>query len=410
VLNVRYAQTTLENLLRETIELAFKRRLPTVASIAALRAVATQGASGSQRTADDIITVVTTTPTTSAYRWIPTSAHADDGAAWVKPADVQAGQVGRWSLWTSPIRYVPVVDGPDYTLDQLPFQDSKNQPLQQVILLDESMSPEDIAALVLGQVPACVIVPDDDDPEATDLNSGWRWRDTFNFTISVICENRRNRREAAMGSDVDADPYPGANEIDGMIWELLAGAGAGRLNEVVDAIVDVQPSTGTNWSSELGQRRVFRSRKYRVIATLSNPAGSNDAGPLQKILAQQQFAQTSSALVADTANLVTAGCDVPLGVGLTKPVHAGTALIDSAAITYAGELATFPTSSDTYRDLNEDGTMTFTSVAIDGAPPDLASGAMRVGCTRTDGSGVLSDVFLCAVKTNYGNPLETDLT
>lgn len=409
MLHVRTAQTRLEDLLHDTILYALKRRLPSVTTVAALRLVETRGSDSSLRNEDDLITVVPAVGDRVAYRWHPASTATDNGTSRIRPADVPASQPGRWHSWSSAVRFAPIVNGNSYTLDQLPYQDSARQPLEQVLVLDKKMTEEEILAHIFVQTPTVVIVADDDDPEDAELDTGFEWNSTFRFTITVVVQNLRDRREAAQGSDVAADPFPGGNTIDGMIWELLAGAGAGRLSEEEDGIQNVLPSSGANEESSLDQRLVLRKREYKIRALLTSPQAPNETGDAEEIAAQAQMTDLGDQEELDLDNLVTSGCSVPLGSGLTKPVAAGTALIDGEEVTYAGELHTFDPDTDTYRDLTPDGAMTFIAVEIDDPTPDLTEGALRVGMTRTDGSGVLADRFLCATKVNYGPAYTTEL-
>lgn len=408
MLHVRLAQNALENLIRDTIVRALKRRLPTVASVAELRAVATRGSSSSVRTDDDLITIVTGLGAISSWRWSQTSTATDNGTSIIKPNDVAAN--GRWLAWSTAIRFAPVVHGDSYTLDQLPYRTDALQPLQAVIVLDKDMTTEELLNLVFGQTPAVVIAAEGDTPDELTQDSGHRWSEEFRFTISVISENLRDRREDAQGSAVAVDPFPGANTIDGMIWELLSGTGDGRLTEEIDSIRDVRPGKAENWNSDLAERLVIRSREWTILATLENPQAPNETGAADEIAAQAEMTDLGTQTELDLDNLVTGGLSIALSVGLVKPVAAGTALIDGVEVTYAGELHTYGASVDTYRDLNAAGTMIFTETTVDGPPPDLAAGALRIAVTTTDGSGIVDDRWIATRKIPYMNPMEQSLT
>lgn len=395
MLDTRTAQTTLENLLRDTILYALGWRLPAVASVAALRAVVTLGDSSSSRNDDELICVVVAGVVTAAYRWDGLFAGADDGAATVRPNDVPADKPGRWRRWTSTIRFSEVVGGNSRYLHEI-----ATGPLQRVQLLDKNMTDAEIDALLGGQVPAVVIEASDDAPDDATQAAGHRWLTSYRFTVSVLTRNFREHREAAQGSAVSGDTDPGANSIDGLLKALLAGT---QLSSVVDGVREVRIGRGRNWISELAQRRVFRSRDYVVDVTEENPAAPNDAGAAEQITAQAEFVDLNAAEEFDELNYITSGMQVSLGVGLAKTVSAGTALIAGAAVVYAGELRSFGAFSDTYRDLKPDGTMTFVEVVADGEEPAVTATALRVGVTRTNGSSVIDDRLIASTRANYGS-------
>lgn len=404
-LDIRNAQTTLETLLRDAILLALGKRLPAVATVTALRAVPTRGASGSAMDGDELINIVVSDLVTAAYRWSQFSTTADDGAAVVRPNDVGAGVAGRWLRWTSPLRLAPVVDGNSAALNEL-----LDGPLLRVMVLDKDTDEDELTNFLSGKAPAVAIDARGDDPSAMDSNTGHRWDATYDFTTYVVSENLRGQRQAAQGSPLTGDAAdPGANAIDGLIWALLGGT---QLFSVCDGIRDVQVGRGQNWKSSLAQGRVIRSREYTVLATVTYPPAPNDAGPVEELDAQ--FVETdlhaqSTAPQPDTYVVDDGGLVVALGVGLSKTVAAGSAYIDGALVTYAGELHTFDAESDTYRDLNPDGTMTFQAVTPGGDEPPLAAGAMRVGVTTTDDSNVNDDTFLAMTAGDYGNPIQIPL-
>ena len=413
MLDVRTAQTDLENAIRDTILYAMGRRIAQVATVADLRLVPTQGETTTALHNDHLITVAT--PAT-AYRWSQESVAADNGTTVIKPDDVIGG-TGRWKSWTSSLRFSPVVGGVAYYLHEL-----TTGPLQRVIILDKSMTEEEINALVFAQVPAVVIEATDDDPEDATQETGHRWLTDYHFTISVIAQNLRDRREAAQGPGVTADIDPGANSIDGFIKALISGTG---LHAVIDGIRNVQIGRGHNWLSEYGQRRVIRSRVFTFQVTEENPNAPGDYGAEEEVVYQPQLTDLGQLPVQtgvcdtppppppppyfDPDNFCISGITVPTGVGFTKPVAAGQAILDGAAVVYAGELHTFGSQADTYRDLLPNGTLVFVEVTAQGEAPPLTPTAMRIGVTRTNGSGVVDDRYIVATKFDYGPEIHHSL-
>lgn len=402
-LQVRNAQNTLEQTLATVIRFALGARLGTVASIAALRAVSTRGASTTQRKDGDLITIVG--GTTSLWQWSQESTATDDGATVIQPTDVTAN--GRWLIQTSPVYFVPALGGDSYPLDQLPYQTQQYQPLRTVVVLDKRFTPEEIVQLCFGQTPAVVISAEGDTPQRATPYA--QYLNEYTFTISVVAENLRDMRQAQQGSQVPGEIIPGANTIDAMLWELLVGAGDGRLTEMVDGIRDVQPGQCENWESKLAQRFVIRSRWYHILATVEMLQAPNEMVEMELVAAQAAMTDLGLQAAIDPDNLVTLGLGVSLTSGFAKPVAAGTAQIDGATVTYAGQLYTFPATMDTYRDLNPDGTMSFNSVAVGAPGPTLATGSLRIAVTTTDGSGVVSDIWIAARQVPYMNPYQTSL-
>lgn len=403
MLDIRLAQNIIENALHDTILFALGFRLPSVSTIAALRAVVTQGQTGTVRSDDDLIAVVSSS--TTSFRWSTVSMAADDGVSVIKPNDVTAN--GRWLAWTSPLRFSTVVGANSVTLDQI-----TSGPVQRVILLDKDMTHEEATNLLVASVPAVVIVAESDEPEETTLNAGSIWQTSYNFTITVVCENLRDKREAAQGSNVPNDPDPGANQIDGFIKALLSGS---LLNAVVDGVQVVWLGRGWNWTSDLAMRRVMRSRQYTVRVSEDFPQAANEFGAIQDLTAQAHLAalavtppaQTTvpqTPRVADTQNYLISGIAVgyPL-TGLTQAVTAGSALMVGSSVSYAGQNVTFTAFSDTYRDLNPNGTLTLITVPNDAPQPAVTANAMRIGVTRTNGTGVTADVILAETYAPYGN-------
>jgi hypothetical protein len=388
------AQTQIEDALRDAVLLALGARRQ-FADVASLRAASTRGEATNSVTDDSLAAVVVGGAVTAAYRWSSASTAADDGAAVLKPADALAA--GRWLLWTSPLRIVTVAGGNSKFLHEV-----ASGPLARVILLDKSFDDAVVDELLGGTVPAVVIEATGDDPSDADELVGNRWLTEFEFTVSVLTRDMRGRREAAQGDLLDAldpDGAVGANTVDGALKKLLAGV---QLSYALPGVRAVRVGRGHNWVSDLGERRVVRSRVYRVQATEVNPPAPNDAGALQSAFAQADIVDNFADGWSATDYLVSGAAVLP-GVGLVKTVSAGSAVIAGAAVAYAGELWTFDAYSDTYRDLDAAGVMHFTAVARDGeAPPLGAAGALRVGVTGTDGSSVLYDRVVAETRAPFG--------
>lgn len=402
MLDIRTAQDDIEDALRDAVLYALGKRVAAVTSIAALRAFVTQGANGSSMH-DDMLAAVTVAGVTSGYRWNQKSTASDDGAAVVKPNDVTGS--GRWLRYTSPLRIAPTVGGSSYYLHEL-----TTGPLERVLVLDKNLEEAELANLIFGQVPSVLIEATDDTPEDLTQISGHRYSKTYHFTVSIFAQNLRDRRQAAQGSTYTGEQSKGANKLDGLIQSLLGGT---QLQSVLSGVRNVQIGRGYNWMSEQQMRRVIRGRAFAIQATVENPPASNDYGSAETIFAQGEMTSlgddTETAWV-DGEDHVTGGMDVSLGVGLSKNVTAGTALMNGETVTFAGQLHSFTASTLTYRDLASDGTMTYVEAGLGQAEPPVTDSCLRVGVTTTDGSGVIADRIVARRRVPYGSNNEIDLT
>lgn len=400
MLNIVTAQTTLENLLRDTILLALGKRLPAVANVVALRAIVTQGASSTIRTNDDLINIVVAGIVTSSYRWSTESNLVDNGTSIIKPTDTVLN--GRWLQWTSPIRFVPIVGGNSFYLHEL-----LGGPLKKVIILDRAFSEDEFNNLLLGQFPSVLIETNNDNPQDYQQDTGWRYDTTYEFNISVISENLRDRREAAQGSPFSIDSNdPGANIIDGFIKSLLGGV---NLYPALNELRNTQLGRGNNYLSSLGQRHVMRERTYRLLVTEENPPAPNDAGIEQDVTIQPELIDLHDQSLWDENNHVNSGILVTVAPGLTQMVSIGTAIISGTLVTYAGESHAFPAYSDIYRDLLPNGALTFIAVTAEGSPPPITPTALRVGVSNTDGSGVISDRYIAITEQDFTSQYDIPL-
>jgi hypothetical protein len=80
--------------------------------------------------------------------------------------------------------------------------------------------------------------------------------------------------------------------------------------------------------------------------------------------------------------------------------------VGGTPVAVAAQSITFAASSDTYRDLDNAGAWHFAIVAPDVAPALPVAGRLRVGVTRTDGAGVVSDSALCSFSVPYGDAID----
>lgn len=404
-LDLRIAEPTLENLIRDSILYALGQRLAAVADVATLRTVPTQS-EGMPQMDDDKIVSVLSSPVTS-YRWSTVSLAPDDGETVIQPSDVPAGGNGRWVIWMSDVYFAPTVGGDVIRLDQI----SASGPLQRVIIVDKHFDVDEVIALLGGAVPAVLVEPKGDDPEEITQTTGILYGNPYRFDIHVVVNNLRDRREALQGSVVPSDPDPGGHLLDGLIRALLSGV---NLAPALDALNDVRAGRSEIWTSDFGERRVIKTRTYTVIVSEELPAAPNESGPVDDITAQAHLVSAAvpppttstlapAELAVDPTTYLASGILVGYPMpGLTQAVTAGAALIAGTTVVYAGANVTFSAWSDTYRDLMPNGTLTLVAVGNDGAEPPVTETALRIGVTRTNGTGVVADVVLAQTSVLYG--------
>jgi hypothetical protein len=396
-LDTRTAQTVLENALRDVILQALGVRLPAVATVAALRAFQTMGPSGTSMRSDDDLVYISGSSITS-YRWNSISTVADNGAGVIKPNDVTAN--GRWVQWTSNVRFSTTVGGNSITLDQV-----SSGPLAQVILVDKRYTKDEMANLIVGQVPAVIIEAHGDDPEDVVLDLGSKWVTRYEFTVTAIAENLRDRREAAQGSTVPGDSTYGANTIDGFIKGLLAGTVLNDHGAFSDhPVQNVAFGRGRNEFSddEMLQRYVFRSRDYVLQVSEEMPPAPNDVYQPTDAFVQAYLTDLHQQATYDPNNYLISGINPTLGGNLAQTLPAGTAQIAGSTVAYAGGAVSFTAWSDVYRDLAPNGTLTLTAVNRGGVPPAQTAGTLRIGFTSTNATIVLADTLIAMQRAAFG--------
>ncbi len=379
--------------------LGLRARLPTQATIAALRALATRGASaaGYARGDDDIVYV---TSALTCYRWSTASAAADDGDAVVKPAD--AGTAGRWLKTgaTSSTGYLKAVE-----------------------FYDGSFDEAQVDLRLLGQRPCVVIHWNGSENIVSSVVPGALYRYRPNFSLWCLSSNLRPGFEGQIGPELSAEAAadPGAQAIVGDLKALLAGVG------LTDSL-GLTTTPGIDYceigreraiTTSLQERRFVTELLLTVYATTHNPETDRvQFAAIDMFDVQHQLSDTGKlqftrgpkgqlipvAAHIDPANYRTAGITVPDGASFTQTIEAGSALIADVAVTYAGESKTFTASKDTYRDLLPDGTLTFVEVPNGADEPSVTATALRIGYTVTDAAtGVTGDAITCASILDFGD-------
>lgn len=102
-------------------------------------------------------------------------------------------------------------------------------------------------------------------------------------------------------------------------------------------------------------------------------------------------------IIADPDNYLVAGLDVSVGTGFIKAPSDGTVVMGGVTMTITGiAVHAFTAQRTTYRDLKSDGTFAYLEAYFDeeAFAPAVTDGALRIGLTKTDTTGVTEDRIL----------------
>ncbi len=94
------------------------------------------------------------------------------------------------------------------------------------------------------------------------------------------------------------------------------------------------------------------------------------------------------------ADSTESGLTVATSEDLDSTVLAGIVYINQAKVTVAEDNKTFTASKDTYVDVGDDATITYTEAVLEAEAPALAADAVRLAKVVTDGTTVASVVDL----------------
>lgn len=374
---MRRALPTLARALRDTILLGLGVRA-TVATVALLRARVTTGETGYSVTDDSLVYV---TGAGYTYRWSTTSTAADNGTTVIVPDDAEAN--GRWLRTDSTVSegYLLRVEFYDGTFDEVKIEQR-----------------------LLGQRPCVVIHWDGSSNEVSSIVPGALYKYRPRFKLWGLSQNMRPRYEAQHGPTVEeeADADPGAQTIIGDLKALLAGEDLDTEGvdycEIGDERTVAISLADRQFACELG---------LTVYATTHNPETDRvelddpRAIDLTTEIASKGARTTENGEAdylgnaADRDNYRVNGGEVATGASLTQDIASGSFYVGGAAVAYAGQSKTFTASRDTYRDLADDGTLTFVERNNGDDEPPVTEDCLRVGMTVTDATSVTGDLFLC---------------
>jgi phage gp37-like protein len=374
-----------EQALLDTITLALRHRA-SVSDLDALRARSTRGASGGPARSDRDLAYVASVA--NVYGWVQASTAGDDGDTVVAPLD--GGATGRWVKAISPVRLAGV-----------PIATLPTGYLKVVVLHNGDFSDDVLRARIYGQAPCVAIHFAGEDHTPLSQIPGALYGYTLRFELWSVSRNYREGPEAAIGSPIPSEAArdPSVMKIHGALKKLLAGQDLGQ-----PGIKYIEIGAGRLEEADECERVFVMSLGIEVRGSIHNADAPAELMRPTAIDAQKSFASPGGAQRFDASNSVISGLDVPLGMGFTKTVTAGTALVADAPVNVPLFVATFAPGSDTYRDLLPDGAWVLATVRAGNAAPAIPPGAVRIGVTTTDAFGVVADRFIASVNALYADP------
>jgi phage gp37-like protein len=407
-LSLRTALTQIERAVQFTIILGLQKRPAAVASIAALRAVASRSPGGSVQLLQFDLQPVT--EPLSVWLWYPYSTAADNDSTVVQPSDVPVGEPGRWLIADNPQKFAPHPD-----VDPVPerLDEIQSGYLNRVILWNGEFKRKEFEERILAYRPCVAIAWNASQNNQAGTYAGNITEYPASFEILICSQNLRPEQESIYGGGTAADTAedPGAIRILGDVKQLLADAGkydpilaqAGIQRVVLgdEDMVDV----------DLAERKAVLSLMVKVEATIINIDPPSEVIDLDGIDTQPELTQLNDADEFDPDNyVVTYGSfAITPGFGLSATPAEGSAYVDGTLVdAYAAPLHTFDANSDTYRDLviDPDDGPEFVYVTVQAGcdEPDVTADALRVAVTTTSATSITADRYLAAVSTTFGEP------
>ena len=389
-LSIRSALGQIEQALHRVLRWKLLALRATVADLPALRALSTQ-ASGANGTPE--FTPVFVTSTGTRWEWISSSLVADDGVSTVKPTDVAVTAAGRWIATTSTTQtgYLAAVNYWQGETRKKEFQ-----------------------ARILASRPSIAIVWESADNTERSTVPGAIYDYPCRFSIWCVDENLRDGYQAIFGSAYTYDAnHPGAIAILGDVKKTLAdenkrqvGAGsvtcnaldfAGGVKVIVIGAEDVE-------DADLAERVIVLSLGVEVIGSVENPDAAAEHQTITSVYGQAEIVELHQQATLDPKNCLTSlgAYQFSPQMGLAATPTAGAALIANVAVSSSPAMNTFAAFTDTYCDLNPNGTFTYVAVTNRNAAPALTVGALRVGVVITDGAGIIAFQLIAATAANFG--------
>jgi len=386
-ISIRDEITAVEMLLMDVLSLAFEKRLPPVANLAALTARAVVAVHDGQ--------LIYVTAENNLYRWIEYSTAAADGVNVILPSTLAPGVTkGRWHRVSSLLPY-----GPN---ENAPLKSKQTGVCDSVLLYRGDESYEDFIEQVYGHEPSLLLNWQGDDPKG--ISAGFRgslYRNMHTFTLFIGSQCLRPHPGASWGSPIPAEAAadPGINALIGLVRYVMAG-----LNTYVPGIEFVEIGPANKVHEDLDERVFIYSQRLTVKTSYSHE--DEDLIPLQ-LEVNINESNSEGQKTFDPQNYVLSGLQLSYGPGgpLAQNVVAGEAVIAGQLVAIDTTPHTFAASKETYRDVDGSGVITFTAVDVGAPAPPLALGSMRLAKTLTDASKVVQDFWIPAFNIYREGPL-----
>ena len=261
---------------------------------------------------------------------------------------------------------------------------------------------------LFAQRPAIGVEVVQDQLELRAQRQGSIYDAKWQCIIHVTSFNYRHGTDALYGSDVAEDSgiasERGVYRLMGDVRYLLAGSDLGLGLCIKFASID---GNGRLVEKDLGQR-YFRGE---VDLTVHGTVQRLDED-LQQPFAMgiERYDTSGPGGRFDPANYVAQGCMVLPQTGLNGSPVAGVAYLAGEQISVPATLHAFPANRDTYRYLTPSGQWVYRDVEIGQTPYDLPANTLAVGFTRTDATNIIGDCFVCSYRLTSsavsGDPIE----
>lgn len=371
--------TVVERALHKALRLAFLKRFPAVADLTTLAAA--------QMTAVVDGGLLYVTAEDNCFEWSASSTVTPDGVNVIG----MTGRTlpGRWLRVVSSLTWGPNASAPltkrtaGYCLAVELYEGEKG--------LDAQLER------VFGKAPSMLLQWTGDSPQRRDGRPGRVYWNKLQFVLYIAARNYRSAPAAQVGDDFGSI---GVMDMVGDARYFLAG-----LDNLDSDVEYVEIGDASIEAEDMAERVFIMSLGVTVKVSLTIP--DEDLWSFSSRLQPKitNSAQDSAQGIFDRLNYIAQGYTLAVGPGFARSYAAGVAMLAGTAIASTPADANLSASKDTYRDLNPDGTITYSAVDNGAAPPALTSGALRIARTVTDSAGIVSDDILCSSSFSWGPEL-----
>lgn len=388
-LDIRTVIGVTQQALVDTIDLAYRQRLPPVADLAALASAYLGDPAGDESVAVLDRSLCYVQSEGVVYRWRSASTLPPVSPYVIAPAvfpSLSAGN-GRWLRESSSVTLGPAYYRP---LHRVPTGYAR------AVEIYEGLEDEQLERIYAVR-PAFLVEWVSDRLKVQGYAHGTIYDYVLDYKVHCLSQNYRPGPAALLPPEVPGDEDPGLYRMLGDIRYLLGGCQLGLAPGV--KFVDVQGSARIV-EKDLSQR-VFRA-ELDVVVKGSVHVVDEDLFQNPQVWVERRDAGTPAGQNFDASNHVALGYKFSPQRGLAAAPSAGVAYIAGQLVTSTPGVHTFTADADTYRDLDAQGQLTYQAVDIGADPPPQMPGTLRVGLTRTGAASIDSDVYLCSYSVPSG--------